>query len=324
MKKYVLLFAAVLLAAITCFSPKVWSWGFYGHRKINEMAVYTLPPGMIGFYKKHISFISNHAIDPDRRRFSDPEESCRHYFDSEFYAFQSFDSVPRRWDDAVAKYGIDSLRKHGIVPWHILHTFYRLTLAFRENRPDLILYYSTDLGHYVADAHVPLHTTCNYNGQFSNQEGIHAFWESRIPELYAESYDYFCGRACYIDNPSKVIWLALKASIQATDSVLMFEARLNSTFPSDLKYIYETKGSKIQINYSEAYSSSYQKMLDNMVERRMVESVRVLGGLWYTAWVNAGQPDLQNLENQAYADSFKEAILRQELEWKRVDSLNFH
>ncbi len=324
MKKNILLISLAILVLLILFGPKVWSWGFYGHRKINEMAVFTLPPGMIGFYKKHISFISKHAVDADRRRFSDPEESCRHYFDSEFYDLQSFDSVPTRWEDAVAKYGIDSLRKHGIVPWHILHTFYRLTFAFRENKPDLILHYSSDLGHYVADAHVPLHTTRNYNGQFSNQEGIHAFWESRIPELYAESYDYFCGRASYIDNPSKVIWSALKASILASDSVLLFEAKLNSTFPSDLKYSYETKGSKIQRNYSEAYSYSYQKMLGNMIERRMIESVRVLGGLWYTAWVNAGQPDLQILENQTYSDSFKKAISQQELEWKRLDSLDSH
>ncbi len=267
------------------------------------MAVFTLPPPMIGFYKTHINYLITHAVDADRRRYSNQEEGARHFFDTEYYGLHPFDSVPRRWDQAAAKYTADTLKAHGIVAWHIGRMVKKLTQAFIGLNLDLILHYSADLGHYVADAHVPLHTTRNYNGQFTGQLGIHAFWESRIPELKAESYDYLTGRAVYINNPLGAAWDAVKASFNAKDTVLGFEAELNSRFPSDLKYAFEVREKKMVRVYSEAYTTAYSELMGNLVERRMVESVRLLGCLWYTAWVDAGQPDLALLSNCEISDS---------------------
>ena len=48
-------------------------------------------------------------------------------------------------------------------------------------------------------------------------------------------------------------------------------------------------------------------MLDGMVERRMRESIYAIASFWYTAWVNAGQPDLKSLVNKTFdADDLKE------------------
>ena len=66
---------------------------------------------------------------------------------------------------------------------------------------------SAEIGHYIGDACVPLHTTSNYNGQLTNQVGIHAFWESRIPELFAlEDFDMVVGTATYIEDPQTYFW----------------------------------------------------------------------------------------------------------------------
>ena len=46
------------------------AWGFYGHKRINRMACFTLPPELFPFFKKHIDFVSDHAVDPDRRRYA--------------------------------------------------------------------------------------------------------------------------------------------------------------------------------------------------------------------------------------------------------------
>src|SRR6186997_1940944 len=70
-----------------------------------------------------------------------------------------------------------------------------------------ILKLSAEIGHYLADAHVPLHASSNHNGQLTGQRGIHGFWESRIPELLAENkWDFFIGKAEYIKNHSDFIW----------------------------------------------------------------------------------------------------------------------
>ncbi len=301
-----------------------FSWGFFAHKRINRMAVFTLPPAMIGFYKKHIDYLTEHATDPDRRRFSDPHEAARHFLDSDRYGLHPFDSIPHRWKDAVAKYGEDSLLLHGIVPWYIERMVYRLSEAFKEKNTDLILHYSSDLGHYVADAHVPLHTTRNYNGQLSNQKGIHAFWESRIPELKSETYGFFAGRAVYIANPLEAAWEAVKQSYAAKDSVLGFEATLNARFAPDLKYSMENRGAQVVRMYSEAYTNAYNEMLGNMVERRMLESIRLLGSLWYTAWVNAGQPDLRQIEYKEISDSLIHIGRINDELWKKMKQDELH
>ena len=305
MKKIILLFFIFFLFLFFQNNEPTYSWGFFAHKKINRMAVFTLPEGMIGFYKKHIEYITEHAVDPDRRRYANPDEAPRHYIDIDHYGKYAFDSVPIHWEKAVAKYTEDTLKAYGIVPWYIQIMVYKLTDAFKKEDLNLILRYSADLGHYVADAHVPLHTAENYNGQLTNQKGIHGFWESRIPELKSEGYDYWLGTAKYIDKPIDKAWSVVKESNAEVDSVLKFEAQLNSTYPPDKKYSFETRGSKLIKEYSVEYTNDYNKMLNGMVERRMRASILDVGSMWYTAWVNAGKPDLSKFDDKTIVDSLK-------------------
>ncbi|MEO6904389.1 MAG: zinc dependent phospholipase C family protein [Bacteroidia bacterium] len=304
MQKFRFLFFLVLLVL---FIPKETAnaWGFFGHQKINNMAVYTLPSDLIGFYKQHLSYISKHAVDADKRRYSDAKEAPRHYIDIDHYGVYGFDSMPHKWKDAVAKYSEDTLIAYGIVPWYIEKMLYQLTAAFKAQNLDLILYYSAFIGHYIADAHVPLHTTENYNGQLTNQKGIHALWESRIPELNAQDYNYWLGAATYIEDPSTAIWQIVASSHKAVDSVLKLEATLSATYPSDKKYSFENRGRKMTKVYSKEYSKAYNELLKGMVERKMREAIFSVGSFWYTAWVNAGKPNLTLLKGKPISDSLK-------------------
>ncbi len=296
-----------------------FGWGFWGHKRINKQACFVLPPEMFGFYKRHIDYITEHAVDPDKRRYSDPEEAPRHYIDLDHYNFgpEAVDSIPHYWKDAVAKMTEDTLKAYGIVPWHINVMQYRLTDAFKEGDVDRILYVSASLGHYIADAHVPLHCSENYNGQMTNQVGIHGFWESRLPELFGENYDYFVGRAHYIDKPQEEAWNIVRGSFAALDSVLNFERDLNKEYSPDQKYAFEQRGSTTAKVYSQDYSAAYNKMLDGMVERRMREAIIEVGSFWYTCWVNAGSPDLTNIENKEMTDSMKVKLKADEELWKK-------
>ena len=192
----------------------------------------------------------------------------------------------------------------------------RLTEAFKDENLDLILHYSADLGHYVADSHVPLHTTENYNGQMTNQKGIHGFWESRIPEMKSEGYDYWVGKAKYIDKPIEKAWATVKASHAAVDSVLTFEAQLNAKYSPDKKYSFENRGATLMKVYSKEYTEDYDRMLNGMVERRMREAIITVGSMWYTAWVNAGKPDLSRFGNKEVSDSLNRANKAAEDLWK--------
>lgn len=103
-----LVFTAIMLS----------SWGFYAHQQINRLAVFTLPPDMIGFYKKNIRYITEAAVNPDKRRYTVVDEAPRHYLDIDHYGDSALQKMPRYWNEAVAKYTEDTLKAYGIVPWH--------------------------------------------------------------------------------------------------------------------------------------------------------------------------------------------------------------
>ena len=290
------------------FCQQCFCWGFYGHRKINYLAVFLLPPEMLLLYKSNIEFISEHAVDPDKRRYAIAEEGPRHYIDIDQYGTYPYKELPRNYDSAVAKFGIDSINAHGIVPWWVQTMLQRLTKAFKEKNQAKILKLSAEIGHYIADAHVPLHASHNHNGQYSNQNGIHGFWESRVPELLADKeFDFWIGKAEYIKNPGQFIWARVLESAAAADTVLRYEKELTEQFPADQKYAFENRNGITTRVYSTSFTVAYNNKLQGMVERRMRQSIYAVASFWYTAWINAGQPDLKTLTNKEFtADELKE------------------
>lgn len=307
---------SLLLLLIICSLP-VFSWGFYGHRMINYYAVFLLPPEMMLLYKPNIDFLTEHAVDPDKRRYAVPEEGPRHYIDLDKYGHYPYYSLPRNWNEAVKKYTADSLQKHGIVPWWVQTMLFRLTQAFKDKDQVKILKLSAEIGHYISDAHVPLHASSNHNGQYTNQRGIHGFWESRVPELLAEKHwDFFIGKAEMISNPSGFIWARVLESAAAADTVLRFEKELSRQFPPDQKYAFEDRNGTVIRQYSSAYTVRYNELLKGMVERRMRQSIYAVASFWYTAWVNAGQPDLRALSNREFTSADQEAFEQLNRDWK--------
>lgn len=376
------LFVFAILFLLTSFSN---DWGFFAHRRINRMAVFTLPPEMIIFYKKNIEYLTEHAVDADKRRYATKHEAVRHYIDLDNWGKYPYENLPRNWTEVLIKYtkifivneqndtlpifenelikgddgklvfngglissafdtsgltipyekyqsfyfnniqknyyedgweiscdslkslfetdffdkncntafAIDYFSEHGILPYHLVNMQKRLTDAFEAKDEALILRLSADMGHYIGDAHVPLHTTKNYNGQLTDQLGIHAFWESRIPELFADAgFDYFVGKADYIENPVDFFWNIVLSSNALVDSVLIIEKELSHTFPQDKQYCYDQRGATTIRTQCEEYAEAYSKRLNGMVETRMKGAIHSIGSAWLTAWVNAGQPDL--------------------------------
>ncbi|MFT4533626.1 MAG: hypothetical protein ACI9P5_000976 [Saprospiraceae bacterium] len=349
-------------------------WGFYGHRKINRMAVFTLPPEMIRFYKKNIEYITEHAVDPDKRRYASKHEAVRHYIDIDAWGENSFKDVPWVFDDALMKYAkyelinltdtsivkftytkdtvtistptqtyysltdtfrlifrnhvmsqyyeddwiisstkIDSIfpgfsggydlhitdqfSGEGILPYHLNSMYYWLIKAFKDGDYEKILRLSAEYGHYIGDAHVPLHTTKNYNGQLTDQIGIHAFWESRLPELYADSeYNFLVGKALYIKKPLNYFWGIVEDSHKLLDDVLDIEKELTLTYPEDQQMCYDERLDRTIRTQCPEFSRAYHDRMDGMVETRMQDAILSIGSVWFSAWLDAGQPDLDNIE----------------------------
>jgi hypothetical protein len=285
----------LLLIGCNLIPQKSQAWGFFAHQRINRLAVFSLPPEMVSFYKRHIVYITENAVNPDKRRYAVKNEAPRHYIDVDIYGDSAVYKMPRYWKEAVAKYTEDTLMAYGIVPWHIHLMKYQLTEALRAKNIDRIIRNSSDMGHYIADACVPLHTTENYNGQLTGQRGIHGLWESRLPELLSQEYDMFVGKAAYIKNSQLRAWEAVTRSHAALDSVFGYEKELTKKFPEEKKYSFEERGGVNTRVYSKAFSKEYHEKLNGQVERQMRYSVLLVSSYWYTCWVDAGQPDLNSL-----------------------------
>ncbi len=299
---YRLLILALPLFLFFSFEQKkALPWGFVGHKQINRLAIFTLPPELFGFYKTHIEFITDHSVDPDKRRYTVEGEAECHYIDLDHYYFLAdsmYTLLETPWNKASTYFTEDTLKAYGIVPWHIQLMKYKLQKAFEQKNVDLILKYSSEIGHYIADAHVPLHTTQNYNGQLTNQKGIHGLWESRLVELYQNDYQFFVGKSQYIENLNSYIWSVVRESHAALDTVFKMEIEASNRIGYANKYSIEQRGNQTLKTYSKDFCHTYHQLMGNMVERRMRQAILAIGSIWQTAWIDAGQPDLNSLLTQ--------------------------
>ena len=308
------------MLAISCLliCNRVFCWGFYMHEQINYHAVFLLPPEMMVLFKRNIGFLTEHAVDPDKRRYVVASEGAHHFMDIDHYGAYPFAELPRNYMAAREKYSADTLQAYGTLPWWVQTMLGRLTRAFREKDCRLILKNAAELGHYIADAHVPLHACSNHNGQLTGQQGIHAFWESRIPELFAaEQWDFFIGKAAYIRDPAAFIWSRLLESAAAADTVLRVEREASLEIRPDQQFAFENRKGLLVRQYSTAYAGLYNRKLNSMVERRMRQSIFAVASFWYTAWVNAGQPALDQLAHDSLDLAEQEEYRQLNLAWKK-------
>lgn len=277
------------------------SWGTLGHERINRLAVLQLPeqPGL--FFYNHLDFMTQEATVPDLRKYTlaDKAEYPRHYADLENYGAR--DSLPLNMDELKTKYSAEFLSKNGILPWYLEEMMQKLTKAFREKRKTEILFLAADIGHYLADAHMPLHTSVNHDGQFTGQKGIHAFWEAHLPELYADGYTYQYRPAKYLSDVRSSILDVVYQSHGLVNVLLQADKELRTKLSPEQIYELEADG-KIKQNkfkqpvHNKQYAELYHKALNGMVESQLNKAIQTTADFWYTAWINAGSPQLDDLD----------------------------
>lgn len=294
------IFIVVLVVVFT-----ISSWGFHAHKTIHKHAIYTLPQEISPFFEKYSFQIEERSVQADKRRYTDTAEACKHYIDIDLYGISPFDSVPKYWFEAKEKFTEDTLKSRGILPWVINWEYKNLVWAMDSGTIEQVIHHAADIGHYISDACVPLHTTFNYNGQFSNQKGIHALWESRIPESFSSNYEYYIGKTVYLKNPLKYAWSIIEESNALLDSTLRLEKELTDNYLIDAKYRMASTNGKIHNQYTSEFISDYNTVLNGMVERRLQRAVLAVGSFWYSAWIDAGQPDLAKLKSRSEISSEK-------------------
>src|SRR6185436_20932323 len=104
MKRMIIIASVLIAVGLVCSS-----WGFLVHRTIHQLAIYELPPSMRYFFHRNMNEIVKKSVRPDQRRNADKEEAPKHYIDLELYGDSAAWKMPLRWEEALKKYGKDSL-----------------------------------------------------------------------------------------------------------------------------------------------------------------------------------------------------------------------
>jgi hypothetical protein len=277
-RSYAFIFAALILTAP---AAKLLAWGKTGHKIINRAAVDYFPAEMKDF-KAWKDYLGEHASDPDIRRLTDKSEAPRHFIDIDFYKEFRNGRMVENEDSLIAIYGKDTVTKVGLLPWATLNTFNNLVKAFKERNRDKAMMLAADLGHYVADGHQPMHCVVNYNGQLTNQEGVHARYESDMVNRYADELknSFDSTEISLVKDPLNFIF----GYISGSNSVcsVLFDADLLAT---------KEAGNTTSDDYYLImwFRTKY------ITEIQFNKAAQDFAALVYTAWVEAGRPPYSEL-----------------------------
>ena len=317
-----------LLLLISGSISLVYAWGSWGHKHISRAAVFALPESMRSFYYNHIDFITESAVVPDLRKYviNDKNEGPRHFVDIEDFGNIPLDAFPKTTKEAYAKYDSTFLNKTGYLPWYIQNLTEKLTQAFKKKNKSEILFISAELSHYVADAHMPLHTSSNYDGQKTKQKGVHALWESMLPQMFGEAYNFKTEPAKYISDISIESWKIIAQSHSLVDTLLAIEKKVRNNFTPENMYKKDDAGKTVMFYNSPVFSDEYAKQfhteLNGMVEQQLRLSIYNVACFWYTAWVNGGSPDLTAMDDPKLTKQNRKNYKRELKAWNNGKVLN--
>lgn len=318
------IFTLVAIVFLLCSSAiYVYGWGVWGHSKINRGAILALPKEMGMFFYNHADFITEEAVAADIRKYTmgDKTENPRHYIDLENYNYTTPAAMPASADAARAKFSKDTVDKYGTLPWTIIEMTDKLTKAFKTKNKSEILFLAANLAHYIGDAHMPLHTTINHDGQFTGQKGIHALWESQLPELFGNNYSFYAD-ARYMPDVDKATWNIIDSSNKLIARLLYNDKKMRKDKPEEMLYKLAPNGAPEKNRYGQVvhayeYAHVYHELLDHMVERQLRAAITATASYWYTAWVNAGKPDLTDLDPKYITERNAKFYLEDIKYWKK-------
>lgn len=208
--------AKALILLIACALP-LQAWGRKGHEIVASAMVRSLPPGAAAWLQPHEELLRAHCTDPDQRR-HDRKEPPRHFLNVESYGGPH--AIPFEAEVALRRVGAKAFQRSGQVPWIIQDRLRDLVEAFQARQPKEVALAAALLSHYVADLHVPLHTTRNHDGQETGQRGIHGRWESGLAERFVSGSDIQPPPAMPEEDLPKAPWRWLRTSHAQVEGVL--------------------------------------------------------------------------------------------------------
>ncbi|MGD0922601.1 MAG: hypothetical protein ABSA70_12675 [Terriglobia bacterium] len=257
-------------------SGTAWAWGPSAHRLVNNWAIDTLPREIRGFFESNRQFLIEHANDPAEWIKKDRYERKRHYMYLDKYGMFPYLELPHSFQRAVEKFGSGRINRDGVLPWQIGEYSLRLTNALKAQNWYEARVNAAVLAHYVADAHDPLHTTSNFDGQLTNETGLAARFDTSLIDRYQGFFIFRPVPATKIDDPTEYAFQVVLESHSWVNQVLLWDRR-------------SMEG---QRDFNDDYFDRFYSQIGSIAVRELNGAAHDAGSYWYTAWLNAGRPAL--------------------------------
>jgi hypothetical protein len=276
--------AVVMVVAVGLIgSVPAGAWGGGGHRLILDRAIQLLPADLRAVFDQNRAMLFEHASDPDLWRVAGfEEEAPRHFLDMDAYGPAPFTALPRDLGSAIEKFGPETIKKNGELPWRITEMRGRLVRAFEAHKNGMrfgvsnALYLTAVLAHYVADAYQPFHAVLNYDGQLTGQNGLHARFEDELPTRFASRLTYSPG--------------APRPMLETRDA--MFDALASGAVLVDGLLAADRRAAAGRTEYDDGYYEAFFTDAKPVLERRVSEAITAVAGVIIGAWEQSGKPDL--------------------------------
>lgn len=267
-------FASVLLVSLALIFI---SWGRTGHYKISYNTSLSFTQEMEPFME-WINHLADHASDADYRRSEDTNEGPRHYIDLDNYPeFLSDGSISQSLDSVLSQHGESFVYDAGVLPWATLQSYDSLRECMIRKDWEKAKFFAADLGHYVADGHMPMHITNNYNGQLTGNKGIHSRYESTMINANIDKIIYSGEELQPIENISAYVFDYLYANYPYVDSIIEAD-----------NYATAIASSTSSTEYKDALWNKTKDMTTLLFKN----ASQAMTELIFNAWVEAGKPSL--------------------------------
>ena len=274
-----------VLVAVLVAPCSARAWGFEAHKLIADKAIDLLPPELKVTFDTRRGFVVERSVDPDLWRNAGwTDEDPNHFVDIDHERFgpAPFPGLPRDYATAVQKFGKPFVDQQGRLPWRVQEFYGKLQREFEslKRRPapgyavDNILYYSAILAHYVADGHVPLHATVNYDGRLTHQNGVHARWESELFDRNRAALRLSPAAPKGVTNPRDFMF----------DTLVVSQAQVAAVLAAD------TAAAGGREFYDDGYFEAFGKGALPVMERRVNDSITAVASMIIGAWDEAGRP----------------------------------
>jgi len=268
------------------------SWGGTGHRKISENSSLSYNTEMSQFYS-WVTYLADHASDADIRKQWDNTESPKHYIDIDNYSeFIATGTIPQNIVAAISAHNYSFVYGNGILPWATIASFDSLRNCFIRRDWEKAKQFAADLGHYVADGHMPLHITDNYDGQNTGNDGIHSRYESTMINTYSSQINYSGESISVVSNVNQYVFNYIYNNYKYVDSVLIAD-----------NYA-KTFGSTSTTEYKQALWNKTKGFTTKLFKN----GSHTIAELIYTAWVQAGSPSFTTSNEQIYNTTYSEIL----------------